>query len=123
MRIGVHEHCTAEVFPLQRQNGTVPSVQKNNRAAALLAAIREEDGLSDERLALLIGSTPADLRACREYKATLAPIVQMRLARAIATRSPRLAASARRLEVQAAAAVRLETGSNALHLTAPPKWW
>ena len=101
----------------------MPSVQKNNRAAALLADIREDDGLSFERLALLIGVSSADLRACRDYESTLPPLVQVRLARVIASRSPRLAARARRLEVQAVAAASLQTGSNALHLTAPPKWW
>lgn len=101
----------------------MPSVQKNNRAAALLADIRESDGLSVERLALLIGVNPQDLRECREYKGALPPVVQVRLARAIASRSPRLAARARRLEVQATAAASVDTGSTALHLTAPAKWW
>ena len=101
----------------------MPSVQKNNRAAALLADLREADGLSYERLALLIGVTAEDLTACREYRAILPPVAQVRLARAIATRSPRLAARARRLEVQAAAAASVESGSTALHLTAPAKWW
>jgi hypothetical protein len=101
----------------------MPSVQKNNRAAALLADIREEDGLSDERLALLIGVDPEDLRACRDYRAVLPPLAQARLARAVASRCPRLAARARRLEVQATAAASLQNGSTALHLTAPPKWW
>ena len=101
----------------------MPSVQKNNRAAALLADIREEDGLSNERLALLIGVNPQDLEACSEYKAVLPPLVQVRLARAVASLSPRLAARARRLEVQATAAARMQNGSTALHLTAPPKWW
>ncbi|HKW47259.1 MAG TPA: hypothetical protein VJN70_07435 [Gemmatimonadaceae bacterium] len=101
----------------------MPSVQKNNRAAALLAEIREADGLSCERLALLIGVNPEDLRACRDYKSVLPPVAQVRLARAIASRSPRLAARARRLEVQAVAAISLESKSTALHLTAPPKWW
>ena len=101
----------------------MPSVQKNNRAAALLADIREDDGLSVERLALLIGVNSEDLKACREYKAVLSPVVQVRLARAIASRSPRLAARALRLEVQAAAAASVESGSTSLHLTAPPKWW
>lgn len=101
----------------------MPSVQKNNRAAALLAQIREEDGLSCERLALLIGVNPDELKACKEYQSSLSPLVQVRLARAIATRAPRLASRARRLEVQATAAMSLETGSIALHLTAPAKWW
>jgi len=101
----------------------MPSVQKNNRAAALLAQIREEDGLSCERLALLIGVNPEELHACKEYQSVLSPLVQVRLARAIASRCPRLAARARRLELQATAAMSIETGSNALHLTAPPKWW
>lgn len=101
----------------------MPSVQKNNRAAALLAEIRETDGLSCERLALIVGVNADDLRDCREYKSVLSPLVQMRLARAIASRCPRLAARARRLEVQATAAMSLEMKSTALHMTAPPKWW
>ena len=101
----------------------MPSVQKNNRAAALLSEIREDDGLSVERLALLVGVNPEELRACRDYRSALPPVTQLRLARAIATRVPRLAPQARRLETQATAAASLENGGNALHLTAPPKWW
>ena|SRR5438105_5905843 len=100
----------------------MPSIQKNNRAGALLADLREDDGLSIERLALLIGAAPEDLRACRDHKLALTPLVQARLARAIASRVPRLTARARRLEEQATAAASLEDGSTTLHLTAPAKW-
>jgi hypothetical protein len=98
------------------------SVQKNNRAAALLAAISAEDGLSIERLAILSNVRLRDLRACREGDATLPADAQCRLARTIASRIPRLAAPARRLEEQATAALRMQQGSTALHLTAPAKW-
>jgi hypothetical protein len=101
----------------------MPSIQNNNRAAALLADLREEDGLSLERLALLTGSSVDDLRRCRDHKQTLPLVAQARLARTIATRVPRLSIRARRLEVQATAAASVESGSTALHLTAPAKWW
>ena len=101
----------------------MPSIQRNNRAAALLEELREDDGLSIERLALLTGVTPDDLRACRERQAGLPVPTQIRVARAIATRVPRLASRARRLEEQALAAARSEGGSNTLHLTAPARWW
>src|SRR5690348_10504795 len=116
MRIGSHEACS-KFGPLSMRLGNMPSVQKNNRGAALLADIREDDGLSYERLALLIGVSSDALRACREYRATLPPLVQVRLARAIAARCPRLAVRARRLETQATAAASLESAPNALHLT------
>jgi hypothetical protein len=38
-------------------------------------------------------------------------------------RVPRLVPLARRLEEQAGAAMSVEGGSTALHLTAPAKWW
>lgn len=100
----------------------MPSIQNNSRAAALLAELRVEDGLSLERLALLTGSSAEDLRGCRDHKQTLPPLAQARLARTIASRVPRLRSRARRLEEQATAAASVESGSTALHLTAPAKW-
>jgi len=99
------------------------SIQRNNRAAALLQELRDEDHLSIERLALLVGVTADDLRACRDRERALALPVQLRVARAIGKRVPRLASRARRLEDQAIAAARLEGGTNAVHLTAPARWW
>ena len=101
----------------------MPSIQRNNRAAALLEELRDDDNLSLERLALLAGVTPDELRACRDHRATLPVPTQIRVARAIATRVPRLASRARRLEDQALAAERLHGGANAVHLTAPARWW
>jgi len=99
------------------------SIQRNNRAAALLEELREEDNLSIERLALLAGVTPDDLRACRDRELGLPVTAQVRLARAIGSRVPRLLSHARRLEEQAAAAARVQDGANAVHLTAPARWW
>lgn len=101
----------------------MPSIQTNNRAAALLGEIREEDGLTIDRLALITGVSVSDLRACRERKLTLPVAAQVRLARAIAARVPRLVLRARRLEEQAVAAANMEAGATALHMTAPAKWW
>jgi hypothetical protein len=101
----------------------MPSIQHNSRASKLLAELREEDGLSFDRLALLIGVRVEALRDCRDHKQLLAPVAQVRLARAVASRVPRLAAQARRLEEQALAAASLEVGANRLHLTAPAKWY
>ena len=98
-------------------------IQRNSRVAALLQELRDEDRLSIERLALLVYLTPDDLRACREGERGLPVTAQLRVARAIGTRVPRLALRARRLEAQASAAVRLEGGTNAVHLTAPARWW
>jgi len=100
----------------------MPSIQKNNRAAALLAELRDEDRLSTERLALLIGVTPDELRACRDQSLVLPPVAQAKLGRAIAARVPRLAIRARRLEEQATAAALLESRATTVHLTAPAKW-
>jgi len=86
------------------------SIQRNNRAAALLDELRDEDNLSVERLALLAGVAPDALRACRDR-------------RAIGSRVPRLLSQARRLEEQATAAARVQDGANAVHLTAPARWW
>jgi hypothetical protein len=99
------------------------SVQRNSRAAALLEELRDDDNLSIERLALLVGTSAAELRACRERTLGLPVAAQIRVARAIATRVPRLASRARRLEEQALAAARVEEGANAVHLTAPARWW
>ncbi|HKN64874.1 MAG TPA: hypothetical protein VJW73_01270 [Gemmatimonadaceae bacterium] len=99
------------------------SIQRNNRAAALLEELRGEDNLSIERLALLAGVTPDELRACRDRRLALPLPAQLRLARAIGSRVPRLLAQARRLEEQATAAARVEGGANAVHLTAPARWW
>jgi hypothetical protein len=101
----------------------MPSIQQNNRAAALLAELRDDDRLSLDRLALLIGVAANELRACRDRQTVLPPATQARLARAIAMRVPRLVPLARRLEEQAGAAMSVEGGSTALHLTAPAKWW
>lgn len=101
----------------------MPSIHQNNRAATLLDQLQESDGLSLDRLALLIGVRIDDLRGCIERKSSLSWRVQIRLARAIASRVPRLASRARRLEEQAAAAMNMEGGDTALHLTAPAKWW
>jgi len=101
----------------------MPSIQHNSRAAKLLSALREEDGVSVDRLALLVGLRPEELRNCRDHTQVLSPLTQVRLARAIATRVPRLAAQARRLEEQALAAASMEVGANRLHLTAPAKWY
>jgi len=101
----------------------MPSIQHNSRASKLLAALREEDGVSLDRLALLIGVHREELRDCRDHKQVLAPLAQVRLARAIASRVPRLVAHARRLEEQALAAASMEVGANRLHLTAPAKWY
>jgi len=101
----------------------MPSIQHNSRAAKLLSALREEDGVSLDRLALLVGLRPEELRNCRDHTHVLPPLTQVRLARAIATRVPRLAAPARRLEEQALAAASMEVGANRLHLTAPAKWY
>ena len=101
----------------------MPSVQKNNRAAALLCELRDDDQLSIDRLALLIGVSSTDLRSCKDRKRALSPAAQVKLAQAIAARVPRLASRARRLEEQATAAASMEGGTNALHLTAPAKWW
>ena len=99
------------------------SIQRNSRAAALLQELSDADHLSIDRLALLVGIKPDDLEACRDQERALAVGAQLRLARAIATRVPRLASKARRLEEQAIAAARLEGGTNAVHLTAPARWW
>lgn len=99
------------------------SIHRNSRAAALLKELRDADHLSIARLALLVGMTPDDLRACRDSERGLPVAAQLRVARAIATRVPRLALHARRLEEQATAAARLQGGTNAVHLTAPPRWW
>ena len=98
------------------------SIQKNNRAAALLAGIADEDRASMARLALLADISAHELRACRDDGVQLAPDAQLRLARVVGTRIPRLAPMARRLEEQAAAALRMQDGATALHLTAPAKW-
>jgi hypothetical protein len=101
----------------------MPSIQKNNRAAALLTELREQDRLSIERLALLTRVPVDDLRACRDQKQPLPLSAQVQIARAIAARVPRLATRARRLEEQAAAAAKVQDGATALHLTAPAHWW
>ena len=101
----------------------MPSIQRNNRAAALLEELRDEDNLSIERLALLAGVTSDELRACRERRLGLPAAAQIRLARAIGARVPRLVARARRLEEQATAAARVQGGANDVHLTAPARWW
>ena len=100
----------------------MPSIQKNNRAAALLAELRDDDRLSIERLALLVGVTAEELRACRDHVAVLPPVQQAKLGRAVAVRVPRLAKLARRLEEQATAAARVQSGATIVHLIAPPKW-
>jgi len=87
----------------------MPSIQKNNRAAALLAELRDDDRLSIERLALLVGVTAEELRACRDHVAVLPPVQQAKLGRAVAVRVPRLAKLARRLEEQATAAAHRAT--------------
>lgn len=101
----------------------MPSIQRNNRAAALLGELRDEDGLSLERLALLTGVTSEHLRACLERRRALPVAAQLHVARAISARVPRLAAHARRLEEQATAAARVQGGTNTVHLTAPARWW
>jgi hypothetical protein len=98
------------------------SIQKNNRTAALLAALADDDHLSLERLAIIAGVNPRDLRSCRDGATALPPDLQIRVARAIGDRVPRLTNAARRLEEQATAALRMTGGSTALHLTAPAKW-
>lgn len=99
------------------------SIHRNSRAAALLQELDDEDRLSIDRLALLVGVSAVDLRACRDGERGLPVAAQLRLARAIGARVPRLASRARRLEEQAIAAARLEGGTNAVHLTAPARWW
>ena len=99
------------------------SIRNNSRSAALLGKIREEDGISFEGLAELARTTASDLQACLDHQLVLRPAIQILLARAIATCVPRLAVHARRLELQATAAVNIENGSIALHLTPPAKWW
>lgn len=99
------------------------SIRRNSRAAALLQELRDEDHLSIDRLALLVGVKADDLRACRDREHALPVEAQLRLAQAIGKRVPRLAPRARRLEEQAIAAARLEGGTNAVHLTAPARWW
>lgn len=101
----------------------MPSIQKNNRAAALLRDLRDEDRLSLDRLALLIGVPVTSLQACRDGGFGLEPLQQMELARAVGARIPRLAAKARRLADQAAAAATVQDGRTALHLTAPARFW
>lgn len=98
------------------------SIQKNNRAAALLAALADEDRLSMERLAILAGVNVRDLQKCRAGEFVLELDVQVRLARVIEARVARLAPLARRLEEQATAALRVQHGLTALHLVAPAKW-
>ena len=99
------------------------SIQRNNRAASLLSELRDDDRLSMERLALLAGVAADDLRACRDGRLVLPVPAQIRVARAIASRVHRLVARARRLEEQAMAAARVQNGANAVHLTAPARWW
>ena len=101
----------------------MPSIHQNNRAALLLDQLQESDGLSLDRLALLVGIRTEELRGCMDRKSPLPWRVQVRLARAVASRVPRLASRARRLEEQATAAMNMEGGDTALHLTAPAKWW
>jgi hypothetical protein len=101
---------------------TMATIQKNSRAATLVAAIEDTDQLSLERLALLSGIPLADLRDCRDRKATLPADAQVRLARTVGARVPRLIGTARRLERQAVAALQMERGSTALHMTAPATW-
>jgi len=118
--MSVHELCMLGRHPPARTK--MATIQKNNRAASLLAAITETDHLSLERLALLAGISLADLRACRDRKMLLPAEVQVRLARVISDRIPRLASPAHRLAEQATAAVAMNQGSTTLHLTAPAKW-
>jgi hypothetical protein len=99
------------------------SIKKNSRAAALLQELRDDDHLSIDRLALLVGVTAGDFKACRDRERGLPLAAQLRLARAIGTRVPRLTSRARRLEEQAIAAARLEVGTNAVHLIAPARSW
>jgi len=118
--VAVHDACSKNRSPYAELG--MPSIHKNNRAAALLAELRDEDRLSTARLALLIGVTPDELRACRDHSLVLAPVAQAKLGRAIAARVPRLAIRARRLEEQATAAALLESRATTIHLTAPAKW-
>ena len=98
------------------------SIRKNNRAATLLAGLRDEDGLSLERLAILAAVNPHELKSCRDGATALAFDAQVRVARVVAGRVPRLAPAAHRLEEQAVAGLQMQGGSTALHLTAPAKW-
>ena len=115
----VHKPCRPNHA---RFEDTMASVRKNNRAAMLLAALDQSDRLSLDRLALLAGTTAAKLRACRDGEHSLPPDTQVRLARVVIGRVPRLALSARRLEEQAIAALQMQNGMTAIHLTAPAKW-
>jgi hypothetical protein len=101
----------------------MPSIYDNNSAAALLADLDDDDGLTLDRLALQSGVSAEHLHRCRDQKMPLAFEEQVNLARAIKRSVPRLAAKARRLEEQAMAARRMELGSTSVHKTAPPKWW
>jgi hypothetical protein len=101
----------------------MPSIHDNNTAALLLASLGEEDGITLELLGLLSGIPARQLQACRDDKVLLPLEIQLKLSRIIAQRVPRLAAKARRLEGQTSAALRMQVGSTAVHLTAPPKWW
>lgn len=114
-----HEPCRQNRLRLEDNMATV---RKNNRAATLLAALDDSDRLSLDRLALLAGTTAATLRACRDGEQALPPDAQVRLARVVSSRVPRLAPSAHRLEEQAIAALQMQNGMTALHLTAPAKW-
>lgn len=56
----------------------MPSIHRNNRAATLIDQLQDSDGLSLDRLALLVGVRTEDLRACLDRTTALPWSVQIR---------------------------------------------
>ena len=96
------------------------SIQKNNRAGALVAAAESRLDLSV--LAMLTSIPVDELRRCRDCDVQLRPAAQLRLARAITLHVPALARDAKRLEAQAVAADTFESGATEPHKTYPRVW-
>jgi hypothetical protein len=96
------------------------SIQKNNRAGALIAAA--EPRLDLVVLAMLTAIPVDELRRCRDCDIQLRPAAQLRLARAITLHVPSLARDAKRLEAQALAADTFQSGATEPHKTYPRVW-
>ena len=96
------------------------SIQKNNRAGALIAAA--ESRLDLGVLAMLTAIPVDELQRCRDCEVPLRPAAQLRLARAITLHVPALASQAKRLEAQALAASTFESGATEPHKTYPRIW-
>ncbi len=103
-----------------RKNVNEPAGQRSTGAGRLLEELTRDGAITLRALAMVLEVPEKRLAECRDGRGRLDPRIQLKLADLAPIMAPKLALSARRLHVQARAAVEYEAnGAETRHASYP----